>query len=114
LWSHFPSENGFTQVRIYLNPSFTIASTRITVDVVPSPAESFVFIAASFTIFAPMSSFLSSSSISFATVTPSFVMIGAPYDFSRITFLHFGHIVTLTASATFCTPAKMLFLALSV
>ena len=42
-----------------------------------------------------MFSNLSSSSISFAIETPSFVIRGAPYDFSKITFLPLGPIVTL-------------------
>ena len=41
----------------------------------------------------------SSSSISFAIVTPSFVISGEPYDFARTTFLPFGPSVTLTVSA---------------
>ena len=46
--------------------------------VVPSPAWSEVLEATSRTIWAPMFSNLSSSSISLATVTPSLVMRGAP------------------------------------
>ena len=46
--------------------------------VVPSPAVSLVFEATWRTIWAPMFSNLSSSSISLATVTPSLVMRGAP------------------------------------
>ena len=38
-------------------------------------------------------------SISFAMVTPSLVMSGAPKDLSRTTFLPFGPNVTLTVSA---------------
>ena len=49
--------------------------------VVPSPATSEVLLATSLTIFAPMSSYLSSSSISLATVTPSLVTVGEPNDF---------------------------------
>ena len=44
--------------------------------VVPSPALSEVFDATSFTICAPMFSNRCSTSISFATVTPSLVMVG--------------------------------------
>src|SRR6202051_5135533 len=44
-----------------------------------------------------MFSNLSSSSISLATVTPSLVMRGAPYDLSRITLRPFGPSVPLTA-----------------
>ena len=46
--------------------------------VVPSPATSLVLLATSRTIWAPMFSNLSASSISLATVTPSLVMRGAP------------------------------------
>jgi hypothetical protein len=53
--------------------------------VVPSPAASADFEATSRTIWAPMFSNLSSSSISFATVTPSLVMRGAPNDLSSTT-----------------------------
>ena len=42
----------------------------------------------------------SSSSISFAIVTPSFVMSGAPYFLSRTTFLPLGPSVTFTVSAS--------------
>jgi len=48
--------------------------------VVPSPACSEVFEATSRTICAPMFSNLFSSSISFATVTPSLLTHGAPND----------------------------------
>ena len=54
--------------------------------VVPSPATSEVLLATSFTILAPMSSYLSSSSISLATVTPSLVTVGEPNDFWMMTF----------------------------
>gem|GEM_PF-2051040 len=90
---------------IYLSPSLAIASASTVAVVVPSPAASFVFEAASLMIEAQIFSNLSSSSISFATVTPSLVTVGPPYDFSRITFLHLGHIVTLTASAIIFIPA---------
>ena len=65
--------------------------------VVPSPAVSDVFEATSRTIWAPMFSNLSSSSISLATVTPSLVMRGAPKDFSSTTLRPLGPSVTLTA-----------------
>src|ERR1700687_2522897 len=76
--------------------------------VVPSPATSEVLLATSFTICAPMFSNLSSSWISFATVTPSLVMVGAPNDFSRITFRPFGPRVTVTASASIRPPLRTL------
>ena len=81
--------------------------------VVPSPAASFVFVAASLVRLAPIFSNLSSRSISLATVTPSLVTVGVPNDLSRITLRPFGHIVTFTASATTLTPAYTAFLASS-
>jgi hypothetical protein len=62
---------------------------------------------------APIFSVFSSKSISFATVTQSFVTIGHPKGLSRITFLPFGHIVTFTASATISIQEKISFLASS-
>ena len=44
----------------------------------PSPATSDVLLATSFTIWAPMFSSASFKSISFATVTPSLVIVGDP------------------------------------
>src|SRR5262249_40215065 len=72
--------------------------------VVPSPATSEVFDATSFTIWAPMFSNLSPSSISLATVTPSLVTLGAPHDFSSTTLRPRGPSVTVTASARMFTP----------
>ena len=54
-----------------------------------------------------MFSSLSSSSISFATVTPSLVMRGAPNDLSNTTLRPFGPNVTFTASARVFTPFNM-------
>ena len=48
---------------------------------------------------APIFSKASSNSISFAIVTPSFVISGAPNDLSRTTFLPFGPNVTRTVFA---------------
>ncbi len=75
--------------------------------VVPSPATSEVLEATSFTICAPMFSNLFSSSISFATVTPSLVMVGEPKLFSMTTFRPFGPSVTFTASASVFTPLRI-------
>src|SRR5205807_7034332 len=75
--------------------------------VVPSPARSLVLEATSLTIWAPMFSNLSASSISLATVTPSLVMRGAPYDLSSATLRPFGPNVTLTALAKTPTPLRM-------
>ncbi len=46
----------------------------------------------------------SSSSISRAMVTPSLVMVGAPYFLSSTTLRPLGPSVTRTASATLSTP----------
>ena len=75
--------------------------------VVPSPALSLVFEATSRTICAPMFSSGSLSSISLATVTPSLVIVGPPYFFSRMTLRPLGPSVTLTASANWLTPRKI-------
>ena len=90
-----------------LCPSRTIAWARTVAVVVPSPAWSLVFEATSRTICAPMFSNLSASSISFATVTPSLVMRGAPNDLSRTTLRPFGPRVTLTALARISTPRSI-------
>src|SRR4051794_11049441 len=60
-----------------------------------------------------MFSNLFSSSISLATVTPSLVTVGAPHDFSMTTLRPRGPSVTLTASASVLTPARMRARALS-
>src|SRR5438128_7574878 len=85
-----------------------MARARTVAVVVPSPATSEVLEATSFTIWAPMFSNLSASSISFATVTPSLVTVGAPHDFSRTTFRPRGPSVTVTASARTLTPRRTL------
>src|ERR1700722_13502897 len=95
---------GFMPAATSLRPSFMIEAASTVAVVVPSPARSLVFEATSRTICAPMFSNLSSSSISFATVTPSLVMRGAPYDLSRITLRPFGPSVTLTALLRISTP----------
>src|SRR5437879_2936099 len=63
--------------------------------------------ATSRTIWAPMFSNLSSSSISLATVTPSLVMRGAPNDLSSTTLRPLGPSVTLTALLRMSTPRSM-------
>ncbi len=60
-----------------------------------------------------MFSNLSSSSISFATDTPSLVIVGAPKDLSRTTLRPFGPSVTLTALASVFTPFSILLRASS-
>ncbi len=81
-----------------------IASAKTVAVVVPSPAVSDVLLAASLTSLAPMFSILSVSSISSATVTPSFVTVGAPQPLSRIAQRPRGPRVLLTARANFFTP----------
>ena len=90
-----------------LSPSRTIACASTQAVVVPSPATSLVFWAASRTICAPMFSNLSSSSISLATVTPSLVVRGAPNDLSMMTLRPLGPSVTFTALASVSTPRSM-------
>src|SRR5512139_3395246 len=55
-----------------------------------------------------MFSYLSWSSTSLATVTPSLVTRGEPNDFSMITFRPRGPRVTLTASVSMSTPTLIL------
>ena len=59
------------------------------------------------TIWAPMFSQGSSSSISLATVTPSLVTVGEPKDFSSTTTRPVGPRVTFTARANCLTPRRM-------
>src|SRR5271167_2713414 len=47
------------------------------------------------------------SSISFATVTPSLVIVGPPNFFSRTTLRPLGPSVTFTASASWLTPRRI-------
>jgi hypothetical protein len=54
-----------------------------------------------------MFSNLFSSSISFATVTPSLVIVGEPKLLSMTTLRPFGPSVTLTTSASVLTPFRM-------
>ncbi len=91
----------------YFMPSCTMAWARTVAVVVPSPATSEVLLATSLTIWAPMFSNLSFSSISLATDTPSLVMVGAPKERSRTTLRPLGPRVTLTASARTFTPATI-------
>ena len=102
---------GFMPAATDLTPSATNACASTVAVVVPSPATSLVLDATSFTICAPMFSNLPSSSISCATDTPSLVMVGAPNDLSKTTFLPLGPSVTLTALASMLTPSNIRFLA---
>ena len=97
---------GLAPAARFFIPSLTIACARTVAVVVPSPATSFVFVATSFTSCAPMFSNPSSNSTSFAIVTPSFVINGAPKDLSNTTFLPFGPNVTFTVFANLSTPAS--------
>src|SRR5271165_1457649 len=99
---------GFMPAATPLDPSRTIAWASTVAVVVPSPAWSDVFDATSRTIWAPMFSNLSSSSISLATVTPSLVMRGEPHDLSSTTLRPFGPSVTRTAWARVSTPRSIL------
>src|SRR5690242_1096519 len=98
---------GFMPAATALAPSRTIAWASTVAVVVPSPATSLFLLATSRTICAPMFSNLSASSISLATVTPSFVMRGAPKLLSSTTLRPFGPSVTFTASARISTPRSM-------
>src|SRR5688572_25695916 len=95
---------GLTPAVTDFRPSRKIACARTVAVVVPSPAMSEVFDATSLSIWAPMFSTASSSSISLATVTPSLVTVGEPNFLSRTTFRPFGPSVTLTASASWSMP----------
>src|SRR5215207_3065778 len=98
---------GFMPAATDLAPSRTIAWASTVAVVVPSPARSLVLEATSRTIWAPMFSNLSASSISLATVTPSLVMRGAPKDLSMTTLRPLGPSVTFTASARMSTPRSI-------
>uniref|UniRef100_A0A0A9HG95 CPN60II n=1 Tax=Arundo donax TaxID=35708 RepID=A0A0A9HG95_ARUDO len=87
-----------------LQPSLNIAFVRTVAHVVPSPAVSLVALATCFTRLAPTFFTLSLNSMLLATVTPSFVTLGAPKLCSIITVRPLGPIVTLTASANSSTP----------
>src|SRR5271166_685317 len=95
---------GFMPAATALPPSRMMARASTIAVVVPSPAMSWVLLATSRTICAPMFSNLSLSSISLATVTPSLVMRGAPKLLSSTTLRPLGPSVTFTASARVSTP----------
>ena len=98
---------GFAPDVTFFNPSRIIACAKTVAVVVPSPATSFVLLATSATNFAPIFSNGSSSSISFAIVTPSFVIKGDPNFFSKTTLRPLGPNVTFTASANKSTPRNI-------
>src|SRR6202045_4184719 len=99
---------GFMPAATALAPSRTMAAASTVAVVVPSPAASAALEATSRTIWAPMFSNLSSSSISLATVTPSLVMRGAPNDLWSTTLRPLGPSVTLTALLRISTPRSIL------
>src|SRR5215210_5240328 len=98
---------GFMPAATALAPSRTMAWASTVAVVVPSPATSLVLDATSRTICAPMFSNLSWSSISLATVTPSWVIRGAPKLLSSTTLRPLGPSVTFTASARVSTPRSI-------
>ena len=97
---------GLAPAATAFTPSRKMDWARMVAVVVPSPAMSLVLDATSRTIWAPMFSSGSFNSISFATVTPSLVMVGPPNFFSRTTLRPFGPRVTRTASASLFMPAS--------
>jgi hypothetical protein len=86
-------------------PSRTIAWAITVAVVVPSPATSAVLVAACLSIWAPMFWKWLSSSISLATVTPSWVTVGGPHFLSSATLRPRGPSVTFTAFARASIPA---------
>src|SRR5271156_1302100 len=98
---------GFMPAATDLAPSRTMAAASTVAVVVPSPAASADLEATSRTIWAPIFSNLSSSSISLATVTPSLVMRGAPYDLSSTTLRPLGPSVAFTALLRISTPGSI-------
>ena len=76
---------GFAPAATFFRPSRTIACASTVAVVVPSPATSLVAVATSRTSCAPWFSNGSSTSISRAIVTPSFVIVGAPNFLSSTT-----------------------------
>src|SRR5712692_3073436 len=95
---------GLAPAVTFLSPSRTMAWARTVAVVVPSPAMSEVLEATSLSIWAPMFSWWSLSSISLATVTPSLVMVGLPNFLSMTTLRPLGPSVAFTASARTLMP----------
>merc|ERR1719273_1709332 len=98
---------GFMPAATALQPSVKMARARTVAVVVPSPATSFVFEATWLTNCAPKFSYLSANSMFLATVTPSLVIFGGPYDVSMATLRPLGPSVTSTASAILLTPTRI-------
>src|SRR5262245_55382952 len=97
---------GLAPAVTFLRPSRKIAWASTVAVVVPSPATSEVLEATSRTICAPMFSYLSLSSISLATVTPSLVIVGLPNFLSMTTLRPLGPSVAFTAAAITVTPLR--------
>src|SRR5881397_482418 len=95
---------GLAPAVTFLRPSRKMAWASTVAVVVPSPAMSEVLDATSFSIWAPISSYGSFSSISLATVTPSLVMVGLPNFLSMTTLRPLGPRVAATAAAMMLTP----------
>ena len=95
---------GLAPAATFFNPSRAIAWVKTVTVVVPSPAISLVFWAPSLSICTPWLAKASSTSIDLATVTPSFVTVGALDPLAIITFFPDGPNVTLTESARMLTP----------
>ncbi len=79
------SPSGFAPAATFFRPWRTIAWASTVAVVVPSPATSLVAVATSRTSCAPWFWKTSSTSISRAMVTPSFVIVGAPNFLSSTT-----------------------------
>ena len=77
--------SGLAPAATFFRPWRTIAWASTVAVVVPSPATSLVAVATSRTSWAPWFWKTSSTSISRAMVTPSFVIVGAPNFLSRTT-----------------------------
>ncbi len=103
----FFSWMGLAPAATFCRPALMSAWARTVAVVVPSPAMSLVLDATSLTSWAPMFWNGSSSSISFAMVTPSLVIVGDPNFLSRTTFRPFGPMVIFTALATRSTPLRI-------
>src|SRR4030095_8867751 len=104
---------GLAPAVTFFRPSRKIAWASTVAVVVPAPATSEVLEATSRTICAPMFSYLSFSSISLATVTPSLVIVGLPNFLSMTTLRPFGPSVAFTAAAMTVTPLSSALLASS-
>jgi hypothetical protein len=98
------SNIGLAPAATILRPSVIMAWASTVAVVVPSPTTSLVLVATSTSNRAPIFSKGSLRVISLATVTPSWVTVGAPHFLSIATLRPRGPSVVLTASATMSTP----------